>query len=93
MLQAISTSGAKMSDSEKIGKHLKEWLKTLGKWSDDPALEARIRFKIKDLLDQVRAGWETRHEKNTVKKTSDIRAQAHAELGMIQVRLEFCVVA
>lgn len=76
-----------MATSAKIEKHLKDWLKTLERWSSDPALEARVRFKIRDLLDQVRAGWVARHETNTVKKTADIRKQAHAELGMVQAML------
>ena len=47
--QAIAISGQKMSKNEKMSKPLKQWLATLAGWSDDVALEARIRFKIKDL--------------------------------------------
>jgi hypothetical protein len=48
-LQAIAISGQKMSKNEKMAKPLKQWLATLSTWSDDTTLEARIRFKIKDL--------------------------------------------
>jgi hypothetical protein len=83
-LQAITIAGAKMSQAEKIAPQLKRWLATLDKWSNDNALEARIRFKIKDLSDQVKMDWQSRRTQNTVKKTEDIRKQAHAELGMLQ---------
>jgi hypothetical protein len=48
-VQAIAISGQKMSKNEKMAKPLKQWLATLASWSDDSTLEARIRFKIKDL--------------------------------------------
>ena len=83
-VQAISIAGAKMSVAEKLSKQLKGWLGTLGAWSKDSALEARVRFKIQDLLDQVKMSWQARREQNTVKKTEEIRKAAHAELGMIQ---------
>lgn len=51
-MQALTIAGEKMSKTEKISKHLDEVVKKLGQWSNDTALEARIRFKIKDL--QVR---------------------------------------
>ena len=53
VVQAIAISGQKMSKNEKMSKPLKQWLATLAGWSDDMSLEARIRFKIKDL--QVRS--------------------------------------
>jgi hypothetical protein len=82
-MQSIAISGEKMSKTEKTSKPLKQWLATLGAWSEDVTLEARIRFKIKDLQDQVAAGWHSRHETNTVKKTEEIRKQAETELGIV----------
>jgi hypothetical protein len=82
-VQAISIAGAKMSQGDKP-KELKGWLATLQTWGTDTALESRVRFKIQDLLDQVKMDWHARREQNTVRKTEDIRKQAHAELGMIQ---------
>jgi hypothetical protein len=82
--QAISIAGAKMSQADKLSKQLKGWLATLNTWCTDTTLESRIRFKIQDLLDQVKMDWQSRRGQNTVKKTEDIRKQAHAELGMIQ---------
>jgi cysteinyl-tRNA synthetase len=51
-VQALSIAGEKMSKSDKVSASLQQVLKQLGKWGNDSALEARIRFKIKDL--QVR---------------------------------------
>lgn len=84
-VQALTIAGAKMSQADKIAPQLKRWLGTLDKWSSDQALEARVRFKIKDLSDQVKMDWQARRSaQNTVKKTEDIRKEAHAELGMVQ---------
>lgn len=35
------------------------------------------------MQDQIAAGWRARHE-NTVKKTEEIRREAHQELGIVQ---------
>lgn len=48
-VQALTIAGEKMSKTEKIAKSLDQVVKKLGVWSNDPNLEARIRFKIKDL--------------------------------------------
>ena len=70
-----------MAQSEKISPQLKRWLGTLDTWSNDRALEARIRFKIKDLQDQVKMDWQARRATNTVKKTEDIRKQGARRAG------------
>lgn len=49
LLQALTIAGEKMSKTEKIAKNLDNVVKVLGRWSNDSNLEARIRFKIKDL--------------------------------------------
>lgn len=46
-MQALTIAGSKMSTSEKLAPQLKKWLGQLAKWSDDHALEPRVRFKIK----------------------------------------------
>eukprot|EP00892_Ulva_mutabilis_P008950 jgi/Ulvmu1/6427/UM003_0056.1 len=86
LVQALTIAGEKMSKTEKIAKSLDKVVKTLGQWSNDSNLEARIRFKIKDLQDQIAAGWRARHG-NTVKKTEEIRREAQTELGIVQPQL------
>ncbi|GFH10238.1 MI domain-containing protein, partial [Haematococcus lacustris] len=87
--EMITTAGARLAKSEKAETRSKldSVLKQLEKLGSERSVPSRIRFIIRDILDQRKANWVARREVFTAKKLDEIRGQAEAELGMISSTL------
>lgn len=81
--ELLTTAGKHLDAQSKEKKRLDGYFTTLDKWAKAPILQPRIRFLIRDVVELRRSQWVPRRETLEAKKLTDIRAEAHAELGIV----------
>ncbi|PRW56412.1 eukaryotic initiation factor [Chlorella sorokiniana] len=84
--EVLSTAGAKLEGSPKGKARLDAAFRQLERLSNASKVYAsRIRFVVKDVLELRAQHWVARREVFTAKKLEDIRSEAQAELGIVDV--------
>ncbi|KAL4445443.1 hypothetical protein ABPG77_011268, partial [Micractinium sp. CCAP 211/92] len=84
--ELLSIAGAELEKSAKGKPRLEAAFRQLDRMSNAMrSYPARIRFVIKDVLELRAQHWVARREVFTAKKLEDIRSEAQAELGIVDV--------
>ena len=86
--ELLSIAGGSLESSVKSTGRLNAAFEKLTKMSASKTYANRIRFVIKDLLELRSQHWvNTRREAYTAKKLEEIRSEAQAELGILEVAI------
>lgn len=86
--ELVSTAGASLEVNARSKARLDAAFTHLGRLSTNTkAYPSRIRFVIRDLIDLRSQHWVARRETFTAKKLDEIRTEAQAELGIVDVSI------
>ncbi|GAB4821712.1 hypothetical protein N2152v2_008758 [Parachlorella kessleri] len=85
--EMLSTAGASLEKNSKSKPRLDAAFAKLGKLAGSKTYPSRIRFVIRDVLDLRAQHWVARREVFTAKKLDEIRSEAQAELGIVDVSI------
>jgi translation initiation factor 4G len=83
--EVIATAGAALEETARSKTRLDNIFTQLGRLSNSRGYAPRIRFVIRDVIDLRSQHWVARRETFTAKKLDEIRSDAQAELGIVDV--------
>ena len=85
--EVIATAGASLEENPRAKTSLDNIFTQLGRLSNSRGYAPRIRFVIRDVIDLRSQHWVARRETFTAKKLDEIRSDAQAELGIVDVAI------
>lgn len=85
--EMLTIAGATLDGHERSKPRLEAAFAHLNRLSNSKTYPTRIRFVVKDVLDLRAQHWVNRRETFTAKKLEDIRIEAQAELGIVDVAI------
>lgn len=85
--ELLSIAGSDLEKTPKSKNRLDAIFNKLTKMSTSKTYPARIKFVIRDVLDLHSQNWVARREAITAKKLDDIRQEAVAELGVLNMAI------
>jgi translation initiation factor 4G len=83
--ELLTTAGASLEANSHSKPRLDAAFTQLAKLAASKSLPPRVRFVIRDLIDLRSQHWVARRETFTAKKLDDIRSEAQAELGIVDM--------
>jgi translation initiation factor 4G len=85
--EVIGTAGAALEETQRSKTRLDNIFAQLGRLANSRGYAPRIRFVIRDVIDLRSQHWVARRETFTAKKLDEIRSDAQAELGIVDVTI------
>lgn len=85
--EVIGTAGAALEETARSKTRLDNIFTQLGRLANSRGYAPRIRFVIRDVIDLRSQHWVARRETFTAKKLDEIRSDAQAELGIVDVAI------
>jgi len=85
--EVIGTAGAALEETTRSKTRLDNIFTQLGRLASSRGYAPRIRFVIRDVIDLRSQHWVARRETFTAKKLDEIRSDAQAELGIVDVAI------
>lgn len=85
--EVVTTAGATLEENTRSKARLDAAFAHLGKLANSKTYAPRIRFVIRDVIDLRSQHWVARRETFTAKKLDEIRSEAQAELGIVDLAI------
>lgn len=83
--EVIAIAGAALEASERSKARLNGVFNHLNRLAGSKSYPSRLRFVVRDVIDLRAQHWVARRETFTAKKLDDIRTEAQAELGIVEL--------
>lgn len=85
--ELVAVAGEKLEASPRSKSRLDAIFEHFKRLSNTTSYAPRIRFVVKDVVDLRSQNWVARRETYTAKKLDEIRTEAQAELGIVDVEI------
>lgn len=85
--ELVTVAGAALESTPRSKTKLDAIFKHFARLSNTTSYAPRIRFVVKDVVDLRSQNWVARRETYTAKKLDEIRTEAQAELGIVDVEI------